>query len=242
MNKISPKALLKDTNHGDNFIAYDCRIINSSIGDNCSIADLTTIRDSKLGSFIEVQRGADILRSSISSYSIVEKYTTIHDAEIGKFCEISWGVSIGGDNHNYKLPSIHHFYWANKFGFGEDTTNSRKAFMDKINDEYCIIGNDVWIGCGVTVNRKVKIGNGAILASGCVVTKDVPPYAIVGGIPAKVIKYRFEPDFCNRLNKTEWWNWPAHELKRVKHLFSKELTQETLEILENIKKQLSDEK
>lgn len=242
MNKISSKALIKNTTTGNNFTAYDCRIVDSSIGDNCIIADLTTIRNCKLFSYIEIQRGADLLRSTVGSYSIIEKYTSIHDATIGKFCEVSWGVSIGGDNHNYKLPSIHHFYWASKFGFGEDTTNSRQAFMDKINSEECVIGNDVWIGCGVTVNRNVKVGNGAILAAGCVVTKDVPPYAIMAGVPAKVIKFRFSPDTIERMNRLEWWNWPHTILSKYKHLFSKEVSEETLKILEEIKDSIGYEK
>lgn len=235
MNRISNKAILNNVSYGENFTAYECRVVNSTLGDNCSIADMTTIRDSKMGSFIEIQRGADILRSTVGSYSIIEKYTTVHDAEIGKFCEISWGVSIGGDNHNYKLPSIHHFYWSTKFGFGEDETKSGPQFFNKIISEECTIGNDVWIGCGVTVNRKTNVGNGAILAAGTVVTKDVPPYAIVGGVPARIIKFRFDKDTIDRLQKIQWWNWPKEILKKHKNLFAEEISEKTLSQLEYIK-------
>lgn len=133
-SKISDQALIKNVNHGDNFRAYNCRIIDSTIGDNCSIADMCTLRECKLGNYIELQRGADLVRSEVGDCTIIEKYSVVHDASIGKFCEISWGVSIGGDNHNYKLPSIHHFYWAKQFGFGDDTNGgAEKGLRIRLN-------------------------------------------------------------------------------------------------------------
>ena len=239
---ISEEAKLSNCTYRHNFTAYRCRVVNSIFGNNCSVGDDVTIRDCTIGSYIEIQRGVDLLRSEVDSYTVIEKYSTVHDAKIGRFCEISWGVSIGGDNHNYRLPSIHHFYWSKKIGFGEDKTASGKAFMDKIKSEECVIGNDVWIGCGVTVNRNVRVGNGAILASGAVVTKDVPPYAIVGGVPAKVIKYRFEKTYIDRLERLAWWEWPKDILEANKYLFANELTEDSLSKLELIKKTLSYEK
>lgn len=197
---------------------------------------MCTLRECKLGNYIELQRGADLVRSEVGDCTIIEKYSVVHDASIGKFCEISWGVSIGGDNHNYKLPSIHHFYWAKQFGFGDDTNGGGKRFADKIKSETCEIGNDVWIGTGVMVNRKVKVGNGAILASGSVITKDVPPYAIMAGVPAKIIKYRFPQEMIDRLERIQWYQWPREVLQKYKNLFAVELSEETLSKLEQIKK------
>ena len=135
-----------------------------------------------MGKYTIVQRYCDILNVKVGDYSVIEKNTVMHDAVIGKFCEISWHCSIGGDNHNYKLPSIHHWYWNNAFGFEQDANAiGGKNFKNKIESEECVVGNDVWIGSGVTVNRKVHVGNGAILGSGSVITKDVPDYAIVWG-------------------------------------------------------------
>lgn len=78
--------------------------------------------------------------------------------------------------------------------------------MDDDKRYFCEIGNDVWIGSDVIILQGVKIGNGAIVASGAVVTKDVPDFAIVGGVPAKIIRYRFTKDEINFLNQLQWWN------------------------------------
>lgn len=238
-NNISPEAIINNSTLGEGISLYKCRINDSIIGNGCSIADFCTLRNVKLDGYNFIQRGADLLRSEVGKYTLIEKYTSIHDATIGAFCEISWNVSIGGDNHNYKLPSIHHFYWQRQFGFGEDLTESGKVFMDKIKDEECEIGNEVWIGCNAVINRNVKVGDGAIIASGAVVTKDVPPYAIVGGVPAKIIKYRFPEEIIKRLLKIKWWSWPYEILKNNKHLYAKELTEDTLIEMERIYKDIN---
>ena len=188
-----------------------------------------------MGKHCQIQRYCDLLRCKIGDYTIVEKNAVIHDVQIGKFCEISWHCSMGGDNHNYLLPTIHHWYWNKSFGFErEDQTVGGTNFYNKLHKEECVIGNDVWIGSGVTINRKVHIGNGAILASGAVVTKDVPDYAIVGGVPAKIIKYRFPQETIQRLLKIAWWDWREDILKENRHLFEKEICEDTLYNMEEI--------
>ena len=216
------------------------RIIRSSIGDVTSVGDFTTVRDTEIGKYCQIQRHCDLLRVNIGNYTIIEKNAVLHDVSIGSFCEISWHCSLGGDNHNYRLPSIHHFYWQTYFGFEADPDSlGKRNFFEKLASEECVIGNDVWIGSGVTVNRNVHVGDGAILASGCVVTKDVPDYAIVGGVPARVIKYRFDERTIQRLLKIAWWKWPEDVLKANRHLFEVEVCEETLTQMELISETLS---
>ena len=215
------------------------RIIRSTIGDVTSVGDYTTVRDSHVGHHCQIQRYCDLLRVHIGNNTIIERNAVLHDVSVGSFCELSWYVGMGGDNHNYKLPSIHHWYWQTYFGFENDENSlGKKNFFAKLNSEECTIGNDVWVGSGVTVNRKVHVGNGAILASGCVVTKDVPDYAIVGGTPARIIKFRFDEETIQRLSRIAWWDWPEDVLKENRHLFEVEVCNETLSRMELIKEHI----
>lgn len=240
MNKIDPSAQVVSSELNDDIVIWkNARILSSALLGNNSIGDFSTIRQCRLGKYVSVQRNCDLMNCEVDDYTIIEKNAVIHDAVIGKFCEISWHCSIGGDNHNYKLPTIHHWYWNKSFGFEQDARAvGGENFRNKIQSEECVIGNDVWIGSGVTVNRKVHVGNGAILASGTVVTKDVPDYAIVGGVPGRVLKFRFDENTIKRLLAIEWWNWPHDILKENRHLFEIEVTNDTLERMELIKSQI----
>jgi chloramphenicol O-acetyltransferase type B len=125
---------------------------------------------------------------------------TKHDAKltIGKFCSISTRVSFFlGGNHNIKRIST----WLPELNMKFDQTR------DLLTNGDIIIENDVWIGMNVMIMSGVKIGNGSVIGAGSVVSKDVEPYSIVVGNPAKVIKKRFTDDQIDILLKSEWWNW-----------------------------------
>lgn len=129
---------------------------------------------------------------------------------IGAFCNISAdNVTVAG-NHPISMVSTNTFTYSKKIGFIEqDKPISHIANTRKIN-----IGNDVWIGANVILLPGITIGHGAIIAAGAVVSKDVAPYAIVGGIPAKLIKYRFESSIIDKLIKSQWWSWNDEKIKR----------------------------
>lgn len=128
---------------------------------------------------------------------------------IGAFCNISAdNVTIAG-NHPITTVSTNTFTYSKKVGF----VNADKPISHLANVRKITIGNDVWIGANVTLLPGITIGDGSVIAAGAVVSKDVPPYAIVGGVPAKLIKYRFEPEVIDSLLASQWWEWEDDKIK-----------------------------
>lgn len=130
---------------------------------------------------------------------------------IGKYCQLGADVAIHTTNH----PTSYLTTYINK--------NLFEGELKELKEEKkVVIGNDVWIGHNVIIVGNVSIGNGAVLAAGSVVTKDVAPYTIVGGVPAKVIKKRFSDSIINEIEALQWWNKTEDELEKIKPLFFKD--------------------
>jgi len=125
---------------------------------------------------------------------------------IGKFCSIADNVTIAGDNHSYRQIANYPLIWWFEKVKGAPSEKVREIFESK-KESPIVIGNDVWIGAGAIILPEVKIGDGAIIGAGAVVTHDVPAYAIVVGVPAKILRYQFTPEQIHQLLKIAWWNW-----------------------------------
>lgn len=131
---------------------------------------------------------------------------------IGKFCSIACGTKFLFNCANHTLNSLSTYTFPLFYEEWDlDKTNVASVWDDKGD---IIIGNDVWIGYEAVIMAGVRIGDGAIVAARAVVTKDVPPYTIVGGVPAREIRKRFEPGVVERLQKMKWWDWSIHRIKR----------------------------
>ena len=131
---------------------------------------------------------------------------------IGKFCSIACGAKFLFNSANHTLKSLSNYTFPLFFEEWElDKKNVASAWDNKGD---IIIGNDVWIGYEAVIMAGVHIGDGAVIAARAVVTKDVPPYTIVGGTPARKIRMRFEEEIIVKLQQIQWWNWPVEKIRQ----------------------------
>lgn len=168
----------------------------------------SVVYDSAIHPTAAVRNHVRIYHSSLGKYSYVARNSLIQNAKIGSFCSISEGCNIGLPAHPVVFVSTSPVFLQGnnylKYNY------SRLTFDDSLET---IIGNDVWIGSHAQIKGGVTIGNGAIVAAGAVVVADVLPYAIVGGVPAKILKFRFSTETREILNQLQWWNLSDFELK-----------------------------
>ena len=157
-----------------------------------------------------IQRMVFLRQSSVGIYSYIGHNSNIYRAKIGKFCSIASHVHIGLSNHPTNFISTSPLFFSVNNGTGFKWIDE-DVYDDKPG--HVTIGNDVWIGINVTIMGGINIGNGAIIAAHSVVSKDVPPYAIMGGVPAKIIRFRFKEYIINKLQESAWWDLPEKELK-----------------------------
>lgn len=166
---------------------------------------------------------ANCIHSEIGLGTYISGNSKIRKAKIGKFCCIGQNVETGFGIHPIDSVSMHPaFYSLNKqagFTFTDKQLFNEHHFVDQNNRYFVEIGHDVWIGNDVKILDGVKIGDGAVIALGAVVTKDVEPYSIVGGSPAKLIKYRFDHDTIQKLKTIEIWNHEFDWYKENWNLF-----------------------
>jgi phosphonate metabolism protein (transferase hexapeptide repeat family) len=170
------------------------------------------VRDCVLGAYTEVGARTSLLEVSLADYSYVVNDSNIVYAMIGKFCSIAAMTRINPGNHPMQRASQSHFTYRASAYFPGETDDA--AFFDWRRSHPVDIGHDVWIGHGAIILPGRRIGTGAVVAAGAIVTKDVAPYSIVAGNPARVVRQRFADGIAERLQALSWWDW-SHDQLRV---------------------------
>jgi acetyltransferase-like isoleucine patch superfamily enzyme len=192
-----------------------CLIDGSIIGPHTKVEKETRLRRSRIGAYCAVLQGASLDECELSDHSYVSYLSRLVRCCVGRFSSIGPQVQIGLGPHPTRrfVSTYPAFYAPNNSGcvlkLRED-----KAFDDTVPATR--IGHDVWIGSDVIIPGGIEIGIGAVVAAGSVVVKDVPPYMIVGGNPARIIRPRFDAATAELLLASAWWDWPQDKLK--KHL------------------------
>lgn len=193
------------------------RLDRVNIIDPDAIVDSSVwVSGSEIGPKCSIAAGCKIYQSVMSGQVVVDRYTSLwgpsirisggsFGVHIGAFCSVAHHVTVQEKNHNPQRTTTY---------FIERNLLKQSARPEALISKGCIrIGHDVWIGAGAHVLSGVTVGDGAIVAAGAIVTRDVAPYAVVAGNPARLVRYRFEPDRIEQLLALQWWHWSEDRLR-----------------------------
>ena len=184
------------------------------------------IKNSNIHISSKIEAGSQIVNVKLDKYSFCGYNCKILNCDIGAFCSIADNVVIGGAQHPIEWVSSSPVFYA-----GRDSIKRKFSTFKRGEIKRTVIGNDVWIGDNVLIKSGIVIGNGAIIGMGSVVTKNVEPYEIVGGVPAKRIRFRFSKNIRERIEKSKWWELDDERLKKVSMFI-----REPLKFLEELEK------
>lgn len=230
MNSVDQTAVIENVTLGEGSqIWKNAFVKNCQLSDYAKINDFCRLENCSLGIHTDIQRYAMCYHTVLGDFTYTGRNFVSWYCKIGKFCSISWNVSIGGANHDYNRITQHAFLYARQFGMLDEHTIGYNRF-----DNNCEVGNDVWIACNAVVCRNVKIGDGAVIAAGAVVTKDVEPYTVVAGVPAKVIKRRCSKALAERLCALRWWDLPVEIIRKNFDLFNSAISEDSVGQIEDL--------
>jgi len=161
---------------------------------------------------INISDGSCVNRCYLGKYFNLGLYSYIADTSVGRYCSIASRVSIGAFSHPTDWLSVHEFSFRDTTSiWGDSVLNDGRNYLQD-SKIHTTIGNDVWVGDNVVILRGVNIGDGAIIGAASVITKDVPPYAIMVGNPSRVVKFRFNSEIIEELLALKWWDMDMAEL------------------------------
>lgn len=173
-------------------------------------ARLASLKRTHFGFDSKVEAGTSCSNVTFGDHSFAGYDCEIYDASIGSFCSIANNVLIGAPMHPYNWVSTSPVFYE-----GRDSVKTKYSNHSRGKKKTVMIANDVWIGKGAVIMPGVKIADGAVIGANAVVTKNVDAYSIVGGVPARHIKYRYNNEVLARMRKTRWWELERKDLKSI---------------------------
>jgi acetyltransferase-like isoleucine patch superfamily enzyme len=182
---------------------------NNQIALTTQIAEPCIVTDSQMDDYSRLKPYVEFRDSVLGAYSYVSSFSVVAKSRIGKFCSIAHGSFIGLWEHNQHVTTHSFYLFETSGGFVKGYRNYDR------DSEWTRLGNDVWVGANAVVLKGVNVGDGAIVGAASVVTKDVPPYAIVVGNPARVLRYRFEEEDIAFLLQLRWWDLDRARLQEM---------------------------
>lgn len=189
----------------------DLKRAPKKLSERPTIHPTSRLFQSKVGGWTDIGPNSVLMESTLDDYSYLAGDAQIVYSTIGKFCSIASHVRINPGNHPMDRVTQHHStYRRVEYGFDSEDDH---AFFQWRRDHHCTVGHDVWIGHGAVIMPGVSIGIGAVIGSSAVVTKDVEPYAIVVGVPARPVRKRFDDATIAALLRIAWWDWDRTTLE-----------------------------
>lgn len=168
------------------------------------------IKNSTIDPSSKIESGSHIVNTQMGKHSFCGYDCEIINCEIGSFCSIANGVVIGGGSHPIDWVGTSPVFYE-----GRDSVKAKFSTFSRVAPKKTTVGHDVWIGQNALIKQGVSIGTGAVIGMGSVVTKDVPPYAIFAGNPAKLVRFRFDEIIIERLLSSKWWELDEDALTRA---------------------------
>lgn len=197
-------------------VGHRARVFSSTLGDGCLVETGSQLAHCSLAAAVALQTNCVLNDTQLGRFSYVGRDTFLSGVAAGSFTSIGPRTLLGCGDHPADLISTAPVFYSTRRQCGA-TFAARDHAVERST---ITLGHDVWLGAHVFVRDGVVIGNGAIVAAGAVVTQDVPPYAIVGGVPAKLIRFRFPATAIAQLLALQWWHWDEPRLRAAQPWFA----------------------